>query len=270
MPNNHTDKNIPLQELKGLLLDIISDLDAFCRKNGLRYALAYGSLLGTVRHKGFIPWDDDIDVLMPRPDYLRLLREYHHPYFEIQCQDKDPKYPLNFAKLCDTRTISIDSHGNKSPVAVDIFILDGLGADRDKAEAFIAKVKQKQRLWSNQLFTKNLKVGRQFNITKNIYIILAKILGIFISTDGYVKRMLAFIQRYPIDHSTYCASFIGHFLIYETEKMLACRDAEFENLILRIPVDFDYELRLNYGDYMQLPPEDQRRETHEATAYWVK
>ncbi len=264
------DRVIPLKELKGLLLDIISDLDAFCRKNGIRYALAYGSLLGAVRHKGFIPWDDDIDILMPRPDYIRLLQEYRHPYFEIKSQDTDPAFPLNFAKLCDMRTVSIDKHGNRSHVAVDIFILDGVGSSRSEADAIIARTKKLQRLWSNQLFSAQLSLDAQYGMTKNCYILAAKIISPFISLDKLVRKIISFKQSHPVDKSVFCASLDDYYHVYETRKMLDCTDAPFENLSLRIPADYDHELRINYGDYMQLPPVEQRVETHEAIAYWQK
>ena len=70
-------KIIPIEEVKKIQLDILDSVAQFCEERGLRYYLAYGTLLGAVRHKGYIPWDDDIDLHMPRPDYERFLREYN-------------------------------------------------------------------------------------------------------------------------------------------------------------------------------------------------
>lgn len=269
MGKDYSGAIIPLNEIKGLLLDLMTNLDAFCRENGLRYALAYGSLLGAVRHKGFIPWDDDIDILMPRPDYLKLLKAYHHPFYEIKSQETNAQFPLQFAKLCDTRTLSIDKNGNQSPIAVDIFILDGLGTSSDEAKAMVKKVKKLQRIWSNQLFTGRLAFNKDYGLLKNIYILTAKTLSVFLPLETLVKRILAYKQSRDIDKSTFCASLTGAFTIYETAKMLDYTDATFEDRLFRILKDFDYELRINFGNYMQLPPEDQRVETHEATAYWI-
>ncbi|MBR4586049.1 MAG: LicD family protein [Bacteroidales bacterium] len=269
MPNALSGTLIPLDEVKDLLLSLISNLDTFCRERGIRYSLAYGSLIGAVRHQGFIPWDDDIDIYMPRPDYLRLIQEYNHPYYEIRCQDNDPEYPLLFAKLSDTRTCSIDKFGNSSPIAIDIFILDGMGATLSEAKANIRKAKCLQRIWSNQLFTAKIPLSRENGLLKDIYIILGKIFSRFISIESLVKKMNAFKCSHPVDGSKYCSILEGPFAVYETEKMLLFEDASFEGLVIRIPVHYDYLLKKDYGDYMQLPPENERVVTHEANAYWV-
>ena len=73
MTTPETGREIHIQELKQLMLLILEDIDSFCRSNGINYFLAYGTLIGAVRHKGFIPWDDDIDIWMPRPDYMRFM-----------------------------------------------------------------------------------------------------------------------------------------------------------------------------------------------------
>lgn len=265
---------IPLDEVKELLLDLVSDLDSFCRERGIRYALAYGSLIGAVRHKGIIPWDDDIDVWMPRPDFLRLLQEYApaHPdsHYKIRSMETDPEFPLNFAKFCDTRTESVDHFGNKSAVAVDIFILDGLGQSLPEAEKFIHKVKRKQRIWSNQRFTRKLGLSRQFSLKKNSYILFAKIASLFIPYRRLVRKYISLKQHFPIDESKYCACLNEDPSIYATQEILEFTDAVFEDKILRIPTNFDGLLTAFYGDYMQLPPKEQRVVTHGSTAFWIR
>ena len=274
MPATHSGAIIPFEEVKTLLLDLITDLDGFCRERGIRYALAYGSLIGAILHKGIIPWDDDIDIWMPRSDFMRLLKEYASarpgsPY-EIRSMDTDLEFPLNFAKFCDTRTVSIDQFGNQSPIAVDIFILDGLGQSLPEADALIRKVKKMQRIWSNQLFTKRLKINRQYSLKKNFFIALSKIGSLFIPFRLLIRKYLSLKQSYPIAESKYCANLNADFAIYETREILAFTDAQFEGRVLRIPTNYDHLLKALYGDYMQLPPEDQRKNTHGSTAYWVQ
>ena len=69
-------EQLTLKEIQSVNLEIMKDIHAFCVLNGIHYSLAYGSLLGAIRHQGFIPWDDDMDIMMPRPDYKRMLNEY--------------------------------------------------------------------------------------------------------------------------------------------------------------------------------------------------
>lgn len=266
--NNHERTPIPFEEIKNILLDIMTDLDRFCRENNLRYSLAYGSLIGAVRHKGFIPWDDDIDILMPRSDYQVLLEKYNHPYYAIQCQEKDFLFPLNYAKLGDIRTTTIDQFGNVFPIAVDIFILDGLSDSLSIAEKSVNIVKRQSRIWSSQVFTRHLDFKKKYGFKKNLLIAASRAAHLFISEKKLVKRILQFKQRYPIDDSKYCASLTGWCTIYDSEKMLKYTDAPFENKIFRRFEDFDYHLKIIFGDYMKLPPENERY-NHGSQAYWL-
>ena len=97
------EKQLTPAEVKATMVDILSDIHHWCETNGTRYYLAFGTLLGAVRHQGFIPWDDDIDIWMPRPDYDRFLKEYRHDHFKAVWAGNTPDYPLDFAKVHDTR-----------------------------------------------------------------------------------------------------------------------------------------------------------------------
>lgn len=259
---------ISFDEMKTVLLDIMSDLDKFCRDNNLRYSLAYGTLIGAVRHKGFIPWDDDIDILMPRADYQALLEKYNHPYYVIQCQEKDYRYPLNYAKLCDTRTTTVDQFGNEFPIAVDIFILDGLSDSLDIAKRRVKSLKRKFRIWSSQIFTRHLRFNKPYGLKKNLLILASRLAHPFISERRLVKRILDFKQYYSVDDSKYCATLTGVCTMYESEKMLKYKEAPFEDKQYMIFEDYDHHLRIMFGDYMALPPERERY-NHGSKAYWL-
>lgn len=260
-------KEISINETKEILMNLIADLDGFCRKKGLRYSLAYGTLIGAVRHKGFIPWDDDIDILIPRPDYNRLVNEYTHPYYKLMTPETDSHWPLNFSKLCDTRTISVDSFGNKCSIAVDVFILDGLEDTYVKSQHMVAKVNRYHRIWSSLLFTRNLPIKVRNGVRKNIFILFSKVLGIILPLDMFVRNMLKYKQKNNVDLAKYCASLTGYCTIFEREKMLNYIDMQFEGRTLRVSSDYDYQLKMLFGDYMTLPPVEERI-NHNAIAYW--
>ena len=101
---------MPAYDIRPLQLRILRILDAVdttCREHGLRYYLWAGTMIGAIRHKGFIPWDDDLDIAMPRPDYERLIahaEEWLPKPFEMVCGENDPLYPLPFAKIQDGST----------------------------------------------------------------------------------------------------------------------------------------------------------------------
>ena len=93
---------LTLDELKGIEFDILKHFDAFCKEHNIRYYLAYGTLLGAIRYKKFIPWDDDVDVLVPREDYERLLKIYKdNAQYKLYAFEKDGKFNCPYAKLCD-------------------------------------------------------------------------------------------------------------------------------------------------------------------------
>ena len=118
-------KEMTHKEVKQLQLDILSSVHDFCDSNGLRYSLAGGTLLGAVRHKGFIPWDDDIDILMPRPDYELFIQKYQKEHHVVQNYITDKGYFFLFTKIYDDRTTIIEDR-TKTGVCIDVFPVDGL------------------------------------------------------------------------------------------------------------------------------------------------
>ena len=99
-------REIKFEELKNLQLDILLSVHDFCMKNGIEYSLAAGTLIGAIRHKGYIPWDDDIDISMPRPDYDKFICTFNQPnnYYQVIAMSNDREYGFPFAKVHDTRT----------------------------------------------------------------------------------------------------------------------------------------------------------------------
>ncbi len=122
--------NYDIRPLQLRLLDILMAIDAMCRKYNLKYYLVDGSLIGAVREKGFIPWDDDMDICMPREDYEKLIAhswEWLPAPYEFVCFENDPEYPLHFGKVQDASTTLIERPHlyYLGGVYVDVFPIDG-------------------------------------------------------------------------------------------------------------------------------------------------
>lgn len=135
-------KEIYFQEQKLIALEILKFVHRFCRDNNLRMFLSYGTLLGAIRHKGFIPWDDDVDIMMPRKDYEILLKSFpEHPRYKLQCIKNDPKYTKAFATINDIRTFkeeyTIRNKFNKNLcINIDIFPFDTFPDDNQELRKF--------------------------------------------------------------------------------------------------------------------------------------
>ncbi len=129
-------KEISLEEQKKIILNILVDFDRVCRNNNIRYTLAYGSLLGAVRHKGFIPWDDDIDIIVAREDYNRLMLilnnelTSNHEFITVK-NNKGFSAPL--AKIIDNTTVLIQLGKTTDSISlgayIDVFVYDWVPAD---------------------------------------------------------------------------------------------------------------------------------------------
>ena len=129
---------LTLDELKKIEFDILKHFDAFCKEHNIRYYLAFGTLLGAIRYKKFIPWDDDIDLLVPREDYDRLIRLFRDSErYQLFAFEKNSNFHYPFAKLCDMTTRKeqtiYKNRGVKLGVEIDIFPLDGIGEDYESA-----------------------------------------------------------------------------------------------------------------------------------------
>ena len=126
-------RKIDVDELKRIQLDILKQVDKFCRNNDITYYLAYGSLLGAVRHKGYIPWDDDIDIVMPRPDYERFKDEFNASEKNYKVRDYEIDntflYPSSKVEFVKSELKEFVKHPSKLGVNIDIFVLDAVRYD---------------------------------------------------------------------------------------------------------------------------------------------
>ena len=248
--------------LKSLLLEIIDDLDKVCRENNIRYYLIGGSMLGAVRHKGFIPWDDDIDVAMPREDYERfkklapecLLSQHKFVYGEI-----DNEYHYFFGKIYHQNTTLIEYADPfyVGGIFVDIFPIDGLPSN---------KILRNLHYWHFDQWRNLVSLAAVKNIPKDsAKNILKSTLKNFLSLPFCLKMCDKLASVFPFGTSDLAVNYGGAWRkkeITRHENFAEGVDCEFEGRTLRIPVGYENILREVYGDYMKLPPKEKQVSHH--------
>lgn len=249
-------------------LDLTSELLRVCHKYGLKVFAAYGTLLGAVRHEGFIPWDDDMDFFMLRDDYDELLRvahdEFREPYF-MQTALSDRQFFNGYARLRKSDTTGAvsftDSPDFNNGIFIDIFVLDGMHNN----PKIVEKQKRKTLLLSYLLFSYNARV--KYLITwkqKLLYPICKPFLRLAISYEKLFMIYERNLKRYNNSPSMVACLCVPEFYAKPLPKdffdSIEYRNYEF----LRMPISPKSEelLTILYGDYMKLPPENERGNWH--------
>ena len=262
-------KKIGLDELKAIELQMLQYIDQVCRNNNLTYFLAYGSLLGAVRHKGFIPWDDDIDLHMPHRDLEILesiLNSTNSPYQLLTHNTRG--YYYTFCKIVDKRTYIREHRFTEEipqlGVYIDIFQFDGLPQiDSDKHLESINKTRAKLALYAYH----------GCRPRKNVfYFLKKKIEWLVIKSHDmsfYQQQMYELQRKYDYYVSENVVD-VGSPYRYTFPRCMFDEiiDAEFEGIKIRIPRAYDAYLTKAYGDYMALPPVEKRVTHHDFDAYW--
>ena len=262
-------QDIPSSEVRALMINILADIHKFCEAHNLHYFMAFGTLLGAVRHKGFIPWDDDIDIWMPRPDYDRLIKEYKSEHYAAIWAGYYQGYPLDFAKVHDPRTLLVEEGGDGDwGVFVDVFPLDG-APDKKGWRQTLKRVARVRHLVANQRFTRNLPFSKKAGLKKNLSTLAGKAMHPFLS----MKKLLLWEDRImkknafaDCDHVCDYTDLTAQF--FEKEIFAESVPLEFEGRQFLAPKLYDKCLTMLFGDYMTPPPPEKQVSNHGSKAYW--
>lgn len=262
-------EQLQLEKLKQIELDILKEFVFVCQKLNLTYFVIGGTLLGTVRHKGFIPWDDDIDVGMPRKDYeifLQKAQELLPACYFLQTHQTDSEYPLNFAKIRNSNTTFIESsvanrnmnHG----VYIDVFPLDFYPDSRLKQLWFDIRWKLLHfRMRSEFIIPKGYKAPLFKKMLQSVLMKLAKL--IYPSATKVIERREKLMNLYT--NTSLVANFCGAWGKREIVPAFWYGDGRilpFENLTVRVPKQAEKWLTQVYGNYMKLPPQEKQMAHH--------
>lgn len=252
--------------LKKIQLEILDVVTQFCDANGIRYWLDSGTLLGAIRHKGYIPWDDDIDLGMLREDYERFVSAFNesNDRYRVLSFEWNPDFGFPFAKVCDTTTVLYepDERGSKLAVNVDIFPYDRAPDDDAVANEMFDRRDALRRVYS-------IRHDRVFGnpVTKALRG-LRKVAYRLFRPNVTVQQMIDNATRFAKVDTKRVGDFTGFSRMMCDRRVFdSFVEVEFEGKQYKAPVGWDEWLTCYYGDYMQLPPENERVTHHSFVAY---
>lgn len=267
-------KQISLEEQKLIQVKILEYIDAFCKENNIDYSLAYGTLLGAVRHKGYIPWDDDIDIMMTRKNYDKFRSLYKSEKYPLSDLKNDLSHPVPMGKVYDSRTYFIYKGyiKRKYGLFVDIFPLDNVPEDHDTRLLWAKKIKRFID-YNSQKNNSLIYIIKNPSPIKNI--VKGCLVKIFISKKYIHKKLEQLYNKYNNIETGFKSvpavmvmtkgnldRVFPDRLFYEYTTM------EFEGYYFQIIKDYDRYLTIFYGNYMELPPVEQRVGKHGIVAYY--
>lgn len=269
-------KEMTLEEVQKVLLDILKDVHIFCDSHDIKYSLAYGTLLGAVRHKGFIPWDDDIDIILPRPDFERFCREYQsYKGYKLYCPNTPENY-LVFARVCDNEhTLVKTNHpwsSEQTGIWIDVFPLDGMPTDNSDFMRLVKKTRRVAKKVYRLRFGKYLKLSDTVGLKDLLYCIVKKILYYNSDIKSLNRDHIKLISSHSFEDAVCC----GQLCVMDYPEKEHNPKMDF-NGYLKLPfcdAEFNamsgYENILSryYGNYMELPPVAKRVSPQSYTTHY--
>ena len=257
-------------EIRECQLNVMTLVHDFCIANNIRYSLCGGTMLGAVRHKGFIPWDDDVDFFMPRPDYDRFLELF--PQLSAQSNLRIINYwnheevAQKYSKIFAGNTIVIESGFADNGVGMDLFPIDGAPDTLEDIKKFNKEIGNCRMGCAKKVYIRQKDCLRKLK-----WYVLYKI------TPKSVKKRI--IKEFDLMHKRYNfeTSYNAGILIdrYKEKSIMPAIyfkefiDVSFEGRIFKGLKYYHEYLTHTYGDYMQLPPEDKRKPDHTYKSYIV-
>lgn len=264
-------RSISISELKTIQLDILSAVDAFCKENSINYSLSDGTLIGAIRHKGYIPWDDDIDISMTREDYDKFEKLFPFELddkYQLISLNRDNNWLRPYPIIVDNRTLMVEETREKAHgVGIDLFPVDDVPDDLEDCHRYLRRLKLLSQLRAIKL----LKWRQGRSLINNLLLYLLKGCLFFISTKRLVRYCNRFAQINNGKNFSMC--YQNSFGVYGKSPF---SKSVFKDYI-KVPFEdrhfmcfrnYDEYLCNTYGDYMTLPPIEEQCSTHSFVAFW--
>ncbi len=267
-------REMTLREVQMMTLDIAKNVHEFCTRNNITYYLAYGSLIGALRHKGFIPWDDDMDLLMPRPDYERFCKEYKSEKgFKVISRITNKECYVPYARVCEMKRTYV--HEDNIPwcnedtgVWIDIFPLDGAEEDFDIFKKRVNKIFNLNNYcfkWRNSKVPTSMVHG----LYSKLKLVVKKIL---FSHYDPIDKYIRLLKKIELGRTTKCMNLTAP--QYKEREYFNISDFEstvnviFEGFKFKTMNGYDIFLKSPYGNYMAMPPVEKRQNHSFHKNYW--
>lgn len=257
-------KEITLEEKKEIQLEMLNEIDAFCRLHNIKYSLAFGTLLGAIRHKGFIPWDDDVDIMMPLPDMLKFKQLFNSDTLKYCDVDTEKHYEYDFSRIINMRTYkTVGYFVNSYGLCIDLYPVISIPKDEDNSSLFFKKANNYNRVrlfyikWNSRLM-RFCSIKRLPGFKR----IIKRCRDFLLFSHEYGKSGIYYVVAGPFD--------LKEKMTYDIDIFKKMIDVEFEGRHYLSISCYDTFLSKRYGNYMQLPPEGERHPYHGGHYYWKR
>ncbi len=266
-------RSINSAELKSIQLEILNVVAEFCNSNEIKYFLCYGTLLGAVRHQGYIPWDDDIDIAMLRSDYEKFVSSFnfYNCQYKVYTVKNTSCFPFPFAKVAFENSIIeelSDNMKNNIGINIDIFPIDDIPNNTVEQKKLMHNIRTQRGV----LDAKAIVINSKRDFYKNAVLYFAKLIFKFIKPNEIVNRIIKLAAKYNDSQSENVGVIVWGYgereivsrnLFKEQVKM------KFEGNYYSVPKGYHEWLSSIYGDYMELPPVEKRISHHGFKAYVI-
>ncbi len=254
-------QELTLHELQQVSLNLLLDVHQFCDAHKIKYSIAYGTLIGALRHKGFIPWDDDIDIIMMRDEYERFIKIYQDDYYKlIPGKDLANHYHVvisdNSTQLVFNKNTAND-YFYKGGLWVDVFPIDSVPDKTSEYRSLMRKIHLMAGLEQASQYKKNIYRTLPYYLLKPFSGLFGKkALDLILSYNNKSTSNVANLSLYYLNYPSFPAKYMDVFV-----------DVEFEGVKFKAMKHYDEFLKGIYGDYMQLPPLEERIPRHAYSVY---
>lgn len=267
------DKRITIEQQRQIQLDILRNIDLFCKDNSINYSLAFGTLIGAVRHQGYIPWDDDIDIMMTRENYEKFRSLYKSSDYPLVDLKNDNTHPVPMGKVYDSNTYFYyrKKIKRKYGLFIDVFPFDLVPEKGDERKLWLKSIKKyiSYNSYKNNTFSYILSLS---SLKEKVR---ASIIKIFSNRSAIHMKLEELYTKYQYNESNFLSVPAVMVMTKENQSKLFPKNLfdqytsiEFEGIQFQCIKDYDTFLKIYYGNYMELPPVEQQVGKHEIVAYY--